>query len=224
MNHFSLKHVAVGLAVLAVPLLMGADGGCGGDVSVGSDGPCVETGCSGQICADVDTASTCEWTESYACYGDVGICERDAAGVCGWRPTEELQNCIDGEPEPEPCVVTGCSGQLCEETDTASTCEWTDAYACYGDVGICERDASGSCGWRQTEELIECLENPRSPVSGACIRNAEDACESDSDCTAGGCGGELCYNPALSDGESTCDCTSPPIACGCVNGTCSWYE
>lgn len=57
------------------------------------------------------------------------------------------------------CVVGGCSGQLCAEAaadDMMSTCEWTEAYGCYQKLGVCER-AGGTCGWRQTPELAECL-------------------------------------------------------------------
>ena len=49
--------------------------------------PCVVTGCSSHVCADSHVATTCEWREEYACYGQFGVCERDAAGPCGWRPT-----------------------------------------------------------------------------------------------------------------------------------------
>ncbi len=221
----SIKHVAFGLAALSVPLLTGASGkGCGGDVTVGNDDPCVVTGCSGQICADEEAASTCEWTDAYACYGEVGICERDASGVCGWRPTQELQDCLDDPTPPGDCVVTGCSGQICSDHDEASTCEWTDAYACYTDYGICERDASGACGWRETPELEACLADPRVPAEGQCVRNSDDACASDADCVAGGCGGELCFNPEVSSGVSDCDCEAPALGCGCVLGHCTWFE
>jgi hypothetical protein len=214
----------------ALPLVTGASGdGCGGDVVVGSDEPCKVAGCSGQLCVEPDDegASTCEWNDVYACYDQFGTCERAEDGTCGWRPTPELQGCIDAggpAPEPSPCVVTGCSGQLCADEPMASTCEWTAAYACYGDYGICERDADGVCGWRQTEELTACLADPREPVSGACIKSSGDACESDADCIGGGCGGELCFNPNVSSGASTCECTAPALGCGCVQGQCTWFE
>jgi hypothetical protein len=125
------------------------------------------------------------------------------------------------------CVVGGCSGQLCgEEGDPlGSTCEWLPVYACYQKLGTCERDAAGQCGWRQTPELTECVAaGGKLPASGQCVRNAGDACSSDDDCVAGGCGGELCYNPAQSGGASTCDCTTPVgPSCGCVSGTCAWW-
>lgn len=234
MNARKLQQVLFGLGfVAAMPLLTGAQGnGCGSDVDVGAEGECVVGGCSGQLCVEPgdDGASTCEWNEVYACYQQFGVCERAAAdGACGWKPTPELQNCIDAggpEPEPEPCVVGGCSGTLCAEPgdETNTTCEWSPAYACYGSVGICERDAQGACGWRPTPELEACLEDTRVPTSGTCIKSTEDECSTDADCVAGGCGGELCYNPALGSGVSTCECTAPSLGCGCVFGRCSWFE
>lgn len=126
------------------------------------------------------------------------------------------------------CVVGGCSGQICAEGDgpIGSTCEWTDVYACYQALGVCERDAMGQCGWKQTPELVACVDaGGRLPASGQCVRNAGDACASDFDCQVGGCGGELCYSPAKSSGISTCDCTTPTgPSCGCVDGVCQWWN
>lgn len=62
------------------------------------------------------------------------------------------------------CVVGGCSGQLCVSKDEAeglvTTCEWTEAYACYK-TATCELQASGKCGWTQTPELTSCLESAK---------------------------------------------------------------
>jgi len=136
-----------------------------------------------------------------------------------------------GDP-PGDCVVGGCSGQLCVEPggNGASTCEWREEYACYKDHGICERGANNQCGWPATPALTDCIaaaNNPspsRNPVSGACIRNSSDACASDADCKTGGCGGELCEG-AASQGVTDCNCTAPQgVSCGCVNGTCSWWQ
>ena len=60
------------------------------------------------------------------------------------------------EPAPKPCVVSGCSGQVCAESEMMTTCEYRAEYACYK-TATCERDASGVCGWRKTEELSSCL-------------------------------------------------------------------
>jgi eight-cysteine-cluster-containing protein len=79
------------------------------------------------------------------------------------------------------------------------------------------------------QDCIAAASNPnpmpiRTPVLGPCIRNQPDACTSDADCTTGGCGGEVCHGVG-NDVTSTCDCTAPQgISCGCVNGSCSWWQ
>ncbi|MFT3770079.1 MAG: hypothetical protein QM820_32015 [Minicystis sp.] len=133
-----------------------------------------------------------------------------------------------GSAGGQGCVPGGCSGQYCIEADAdfGSTCEWNDVYACYHAFGTCSRGADGQCGWQPSADLQACVDaGGRLPASGQCVRNAGDACSSDDDCQAGGCGGELCFNPSLSNGASTCDCSTPAKAsCGCVNGTCAWWK
>lgn len=132
----------------------------------------------------------------------------------------------------EDCVTSGCSGTFCVEpgNEVITTCEWREEYACYKQHGTCERDANNQCGWRPSQALEDCIAaaqnaaSNRTPVSGQCIRNSNDACSTDADCKAGGCGGELCHG-VMNDGISTCDCTAPQgVSCGCVNGSCSWWQ
>ncbi len=63
------------------------------------------------------------------------------------------------------CRPAGCSGQLClpvaEAIRITTTCEWKDAYQCYKEVGVCEVQADGSCGWTPSDALQACLQNPR---------------------------------------------------------------
>lgn len=60
-------------------------------------------------------------------------------------------------PEPAPCFVGGCSGQVCsDQPDVITTCEWRDEYACYA-TASCGRQADGTCGWTPTPELEACL-------------------------------------------------------------------
>ena len=54
---------------------------------------CVVTGCSGQVCASEEVATTCEFRDSYACYRDA-VCEAQASGECGWTQTPELAQCL----------------------------------------------------------------------------------------------------------------------------------
>lgn len=55
------------------------------------------------------------------------------------------------------CYVGGCSGQLCSDTPgMASNCEFREVYACYQGA-VCERQASGKCGWTETPALKACV-------------------------------------------------------------------
>lgn len=58
---------------------------------------CKPTGCSGQICADEDIVSTCEYKSEYACY-KTATCTRQSSGECGWTETKELKACLSNPP------------------------------------------------------------------------------------------------------------------------------
>lgn len=60
-------------------------------------GPCIRTGCSGQICSDRDVVTTCEYRPEYACYRNAR-CERQADGRCGWTMTPALRACLANPP------------------------------------------------------------------------------------------------------------------------------
>ncbi len=69
------------------------------------------------------------------------------------------------------CEVGGCSRQLCVEkgSNVASTCEWSESYACYEKFGTCEKLKSNKCGWRETRKLRECLQKAQNrlrPLDG----------------------------------------------------------
>ncbi len=69
------------------------------------------------------------------------------------------------EPVSNPCVVAGCSGQLCvsaeEAADIITTCEYRAEYACYTEAyTYCGLQTDGKCGWLQTPPLQRCLANP----------------------------------------------------------------
>ncbi len=59
---------------------------------------CMKTGCSGQICANHDVFSICDWKPEYACYASA-ICEAQPSGECGFTPTADLLECLGGEGE-----------------------------------------------------------------------------------------------------------------------------
>lgn len=60
-------------------------------------GGCIVGGCSGQLCVEASAgavASTCEFRESYLCYGKHSACERQPDGACGWSPSASLTACL----------------------------------------------------------------------------------------------------------------------------------
>lgn len=58
--------------------------------------------------------------------------------------------------KPKMCLPTGCSGQICSDTDIASTCEWRPEYACYRSAS-CSTQSNGDCGWVMDDQLRRCL-------------------------------------------------------------------
>jgi len=57
-------------------------------------GGCMVTGCSGQVCAEKELITTCEYRPEYACF-KTATCERQPNGRCGWTPTAELKTCLE---------------------------------------------------------------------------------------------------------------------------------
>ncbi len=63
-------------------------------------GGCVVTGCSGNICADEEVITTCEFRPEYACYKDA-VCARQPDGACGWTETPRLTDCLRASRKEE---------------------------------------------------------------------------------------------------------------------------
>jgi eight-cysteine-cluster-containing protein len=131
--------------------------------------------------------------------------------MCVTTPCPQPPNTC--QPAPPACggfAGLPCpDGQICVD-DPADDCDPANGGADCG--GICTPDDGG--------------DDDREPASGQCVRNGNDACETDADCSTGGCGGELCFNPANGGGFTTCDCFTPSGVggCGCVAGKCTWYN
>jgi len=81
-------------------------------------------------------------------------CNTCSCGPSGVACTKKL--CVPDEPAPTECIRTGCSGQICAETDVVSTCEYQPQYECYQNAP-CERQNDGQCGFSPTDELMQCL-------------------------------------------------------------------
>ena len=70
-----------------------------------------------------------------------------------------INGCTD-VVEDSKCVIAGCSSQVCvteeKAKDLFTTCEFKEEYRCFK-FSNC-RIIDGECGWEQTEEYLECLE------------------------------------------------------------------
>jgi|GEM_PF-1340841 len=64
--------------------------------------------------------------------------------------------CKPTETEPNPCMRTGCSGQVCAAEPVYTTCEWLPQYACY-ELAECGLTADGTCGWKGNDAFSACL-------------------------------------------------------------------
>jgi len=87
----------------------------------------------------------------------------DHVDFCGWNGDGICDEfCPSPDPDCDPdlveCKKTGCSGQVCSTEDIFTTCEWLPWYACYQSA-ICEAQADGSCGFTDTPELQQCLDD-----------------------------------------------------------------
>ncbi len=75
--------------------------------------------------------------------------------VC--MPATEADCPVVPPPPPAgPCVVGGCSRQVCADEPVGTTCQWLPEYACYRSAR-CERQVAGRCAWTSTPELRACL-------------------------------------------------------------------
>lgn len=59
---------------------------------------------------------------------------------------------------PKMCKPTGCSGQVCSNTEINTTCEWRPEYTCYR-AATCSTQKNKECGWVMDDELKRCLAN-----------------------------------------------------------------
>jgi len=60
----------------------------------------------------------------------------------------------------KPCMITGCSSQVCSDQEVVTTCEYRNEYACYKKAR-CERQSNGECGWTKTKELTSCVDSAK---------------------------------------------------------------
>jgi len=137
---------------------------------------------AGDVCLQDPACPECDVCVGW-CVPPAGDCRTngcEAGWTCDYCQTPDGQAewiCLPPEAgaclPPDECRPTGCNGEICANQDVASPCVALPEFACYREVGICEIQPWGQCGWTPTPELDECL--------------------SQFDCRAAGCGdGDYC--------------------------------
>ncbi len=126
-----------------------------------------EAGCLEGYTCSCDTATSCDDDQPVECDMLMPLECPDGLIVAA---QDGCYNCVDPEtckvPEPIECIISGCSGQVCAPEPVTTTCEWTEAYACYAYSECGNYGPNGSCGWAQTDLYLECLAD--AVVAGAC--------------------------------------------------------
>jgi hypothetical protein len=148
------------LAVLVMTGMAAVLTACGN----GSEGQCIRTGCSGQVCAEEDVVTTCEWRDEYACYR-FARCERQPGGGCGWTATEEQARCLANlsrSPTRTPPTPTPTPGRSPVPNNQVAFpgCESITAESHYcltlsgRQIGLLGLDSGETCGVATTDAPV----------------------------------------------------------------------
>ena len=189
--------------------------------------------CPGGVKKDSQGCETCE------CDGPVQCPTITCATTCPNGFKKDANGCDTCQCKTGPvacpsvlCFPTCAHGSKSDENG-CETCECLPppADSCVGQCGAAAGDGDCYCD-AACSGLGDCCSDyqqachERVAAAGACIKSSNDACATDADCTAGGCGGELCFNPAKSETTTDCSCSAPTNVkgCGCVKGQCTWFN
>ena len=74
---------------------------------VEAPGDCFTTGCSAEICADMEIMSTCDIQPWYACLEMTSCGNFGENGTCAWEMTTEFEACLMSFEEPPACPTDG---------------------------------------------------------------------------------------------------------------------
>ena len=176
------------LFLVAIPLL-GAKGGCGGEVSLGDDA-CAKEACGGMpeiACADGSSPFT-------------GRCLAKSDGKCGWEP----RTCPD---KPAECTTCAIAEIACADGSSPYTgkCFTDKAGVCTAEYKGCPGEcAKEACGPALGMPSYTCEDGTTGGPTGRCLKNA-----------AGTCGWEVKTCRAKCE---PADCGAPPPVAACKDG------
>jgi eight-cysteine-cluster-containing protein len=204
---------------------------------------CVETGCSGEVCASETLFTPCVYEPWYECLALTKCGNFDANGGCGWQKNEAFEQCLKEHAGPKDSCQTDSdcgAGQYCAPgVCPGAPCTPDYCPPCYGTCedtqpnGVCYGDQDCGPGTHCSVSDGVCLPPPGckpgmdcpAVCAGYCVPDGPVTCSDDSDCAAGeycGCAWDATGNsaePGGADAALPCylQCIPKEVPSGCTS-------
>ncbi len=193
--------------------------------------PCIETGCSGEVCSSETLFTPCVFEPWYECL-ELTKCGNFAAdGSCGWQKNAAFEQCLKDHAGPKDSCLTDSEcgpGQYCAPgICPAAPCTPDYCPPCYGtceDVkppNVCYGDQDCGAGTHCSVSDGVCLPPPGckpgmncpAVCTGYCVANGPQSCSDDADCDKGEyCGCSWDFAPPSADPADA----APPCFLECL--------
>ena len=123
--------------------------------AVCSEGQCVEapaecitTGCSSEICSDMEMMSTCDIQPWYGCLELTSCGNYGENGTCAWEMNPDFEACLDSYEEPQGCPLDGvlCKKAVPECPEGLTPVQVGTCYGCgYPSTCSCDDGQPALC-------------------------------------------------------------------------------
>jgi len=113
---------------------------------------------------DVAFEGTIPFQKGKATNGFVVFTPDDPSGLDRYEPVKVSVVFEEDKVKVSECVIGGCSSEICSDENMSSICIYREEFACYKSAK-CERQQNGQCGWTETSELSQCIEDKRNTDS-----------------------------------------------------------
>lgn len=190
-----------------------------------------QSGGAGELIAECADRDYITKTADYILEGVVGTVEsnwnKERTSIITYTDFL-IEKYVKGEPfaENELQIVTpgGCAGEICEAVEDQPIFHEGKKARLYF------QKTDGEFLVVCTQFGVESLDEPitPSPKESFCGTSTNGQCSVDSDCTSGGCSGQVCQSKSEEPMITTCeyrDCYNAEaygVKCGCVSEQCKW--
>ncbi|MEZ4268929.1 MAG: Dickkopf N-terminal cysteine-rich domain-containing protein [Myxococcota bacterium] len=203
--------------------------------------PCIETGCSGEVCSSETLFTPCVYEAWYECLALTKCGNFAADGSCGWQKNEAFEQCLKDHAGPKDSCLTDSEcgeGKYCA-TGICPGAPCTPDYCppCYGTCEeivpskVCYGDQDCGAGTHCSVSDGVCMPPPGckpgmacpAVCTGYCVEDGPTGCSDDSDCGKGeycGCSWDFAGAPDADPAGAAPPCflqclpiEEPPVSC-----------